>query len=108
MPTRSSRRITRTTPGHRKPRRSWNYANLRNQEQGATVWATVDVTAGKPSLLGLPREDQFDSRNDQHGREAKRDHSHGETPATEMGADDAADNCRRCENESERRDGADF
>src|ERR1700752_1047056 len=63
---------------------------------------------GRSKAISLPRKDQFDSRNDQHGCEAKRNYADRKTPAPQMRIDDAANNCRRCENESERRDGADF
>ena len=63
---------------------------------------------GRLKAIALPREDQFDSRNNQHRRETKRNYADRKTPAPQMRADNAANNCRRCENESERRDGANF
>ena len=98
---RSSRRIIQSIRGHRKPRRS-----------DCAYDKVAAVLPEPPRRLSvnrpLPREDQFDSRNNQHCRETKRNYADRKTPTPQMRTDNAANNCRRCENESERRDGAYF
>jgi hypothetical protein len=79
-----------------------------NETARRAVATSVSRPTGRRSAASLPGKDQFDSRNDQHRREAKRDYADSETPAPQMRTDDAADNCCRCENESERGNGASF
>src|ERR1051326_8890401 len=56
----------------------------------------------------LARENQFNSRDEKHRRETERDHSNGKTPAPQMRAGHAANNCSSGKDEAQRRNRTDF
>src|SRR5204863_9372771 len=88
------------------------YFGLNRQRQptgSGQTWRLAATPQGfRDSTASLPRENQFDSSNHQHCREAKRNYAHSKSSASQMRADDAADNCCCCQDQTERRNGADF
>src|SRR2546423_3306464 len=88
---------------------SSNLFGIEQTETAHVTWRAAPTPESfRDSAASLPRENQLYSRNHQHCGEAKRNYAHSKSPASQMRSDDAAVNCRGCQNESEGRNGADF